>query len=86
MDDAAALYGLPPPQHVKLDVDGIEPWILAGGAQTLKGVASILIEVEGDAVETVAQDVERPLAAAGLTEDAAMRDRGSGRTRLFRRS
>ena len=85
MDDAAALYGLSPPQHVKLDVDGIESWILAGGPETLKGVSTVLIEVEGDAVETGAEVVEGPLAAAGLTEDAAMRDRGSGRNRLFRR-
>lgn len=85
MDDAVALYGLPAPQHVKLDVDGIEPWILAGGAETLKGVSSVLIEVEGEAVKTAREDVERPLAAAGLVEDRAMRDRGSGRNRLFRR-
>lgn len=86
MDDARAIHGLPQPDHIKLDVDGIEAWILAGGPTVLARVKTVLIEVEGEAVATVADDVEAPLAAAGLTEDLSMRDRGSARNRLFRRS
>ncbi len=86
MDDAVSLYALPPPDHVKLDVDGIEPWIVAGGPQAFARCKTVLIEVEGAAVETAGKDVDAPLAAAGLVEDRSMRDRGSGRNRLFRRA
>ena len=45
IDEAISALKLPPPEHIKIDVDGIEPLILAGGAQTLKQVESVSVEV-----------------------------------------
>ena len=45
IDEAVSKLNLPTPQHIKIDVDGIEPMILAGGSQTLKRVASVSVEV-----------------------------------------
>ena len=45
MDDALVKLGLPKPQHIKIDVDGIEPIILAGGTNLLREVESVSIEV-----------------------------------------
>ena len=85
MDDALALYGLPAPDHIKLDVDGIEDWILRGGPKTLKGAKSLIIEIEGEMLDHAAQSIDPLLAAAGLVEDTAVRQQGSKRNRLFRR-
>lgn len=86
MDDAVAVLGLPPPDHVKLDVDGAEAWILRGGPETLRCTRSVLVEVEGAQADAAATTLEPLLAASGLTEDRAMRDQGSRRNRLFRRA
>jgi len=45
MDEALTKFHLPEPQHIKIDVDGIEPTILAGGTQLLKRVQSVSVEV-----------------------------------------
>ena len=45
IDDAVSKLKIPIPQHIKIDVDGIEPMILAGGAQVLKMVTSVSVEV-----------------------------------------
>jgi FkbM family methyltransferase len=45
IDEAVSKLKLPVPQHIKIDVDGIEPLILAGGAQTLMQVESVSVEV-----------------------------------------
>ena len=45
IDEAISKLNLPTPQHIKIDVDGIEPLILAGGVQTLKQVESVSVEV-----------------------------------------
>jgi FkbM family methyltransferase len=35
------------PDHIKLDVDGLEPQIISGAKETLGKVKSLLIEIEG---------------------------------------
>jgi FkbM family methyltransferase len=65
MDQCVTRLGLPPPQYVKMDVDGIEHLILVGGAETLRGVHSISIEVN-DAFTAQAAECSRLLVAAGL--------------------
>ena len=49
LDDAVRTFVLPPPTHVKIDVDGFEVAVLEGGAKTLGGesLVSLLIEVDG---------------------------------------
>lgn len=84
-DDLVEVFGMDPPDHVKLDVDGIEGLILAGAERTLRRVKSILIEVEGANATEAATRLEAPLAAAGLVEETAYRDEGSRRNRLYLR-
>jgi FkbM family methyltransferase len=86
MDEALALYDLPRPDHLKLDVDGLEAPILEAGAECLRTVRSVLVEVEGRELEATAERIARPLVAAGLHEDVAYRTRGTGRNRLFQRA
>lgn len=85
IDDFRRAFGLKPPDHLKIDVDGIEAAILRGAAETLREVKSVMIEVEGDNLWDVAARIEAPLLAAGLTEVKAVRESGSRRNRLFRR-
>ena len=66
--DFRRAFGLKPPDHLKIDVDGIEAAILRGAAETLREVKSVMIEVEGDNLWDVAARIEAPLLAAGLTE------------------
>lgn len=45
MDDAVKLLGIPQPDYIKMDVDGIEHLILRGGAGVLRNVRGVLIEI-----------------------------------------
>lgn len=83
-DALIRLLDLPRPDHLKIDVDGIEPLILAGAAETLRTVRSVLVEDEHNQDRLAA--IEAPLRAAGLVEDASFRGSGSGRNRLYLRA
>ena len=65
MDAARDLLGIPQPDSIKMDVDGIEHLILSGGASVLKAVKEVLIEVNDD-FRDQAEGCERLLKAAGL--------------------
>ena len=47
VDELVRTHGLPAPTHIKLDVDGLEPNIIAGAMETIRsgGVRSILVEL-----------------------------------------
>lgn len=64
-DSLIETFGFTPPQHIKIDVDSIEPDIIRGAMGVLKSgrVKSVLIEIAPD-------DAEIPglLAEAGFTE------------------
>jgi len=47
IDDLVGRHGLEPPTHIKIDVDGIEPHIVAGGLETIRSprLKSLLIEL-----------------------------------------
>lgn len=85
LDDLIASFALPPPAHVKIDVDGLEEGVLKGAERALAGAKSLLIEVEGENARHAAVRIEPYAARAGLLEDVSLRDRGSGRNRLYRR-
>jgi FkbM family methyltransferase len=48
MDDAVGRLELPAPDYLKIDVDGIEHLILAGGEQMLADVTGVLVEINTD--------------------------------------
>lgn len=85
-DEIVSRLGVPQPEHIKLDVDGLEPVILGDARHVLAGVHSVLIEVEDQHVQHHADRAEavcRPLREAGLVEDETFRGHGSGRNRVF---
>jgi FkbM family methyltransferase len=53
IDTVAAQYQLPPPNHIKLDVDGIEHLILMGASRTLlePTLRSVLVETDENFTE-----------------------------------
>jgi FkbM family methyltransferase len=65
MDEAIRLLNIPAPRFLKIDVDGIEHFILRGGAETLKGVESVIIEID-DGFAEQAEESARYLQHAGL--------------------
>ncbi len=76
LDDVIERFELPPPDHLKLDVDGAELEVLGGAERTLAGgrLGSLMVELDPERDEAV---VDR-LRGFGfsLVERAAGRDRG----------
>ena len=64
-DEVVTKLGVPYPDYIKMDVDGLEHLILRGGREVLKRVRSVQVEIN-DAFETQAQESRRLLEAAGL--------------------
>ncbi len=65
MEDAVRLLGIPQPDYIKMDVDGIEHLILKGGIPVMRGVKGILIEVN-DEFDEQAEQCRQLLSSAGL--------------------
>jgi FkbM family methyltransferase len=65
MADAVQKLSIPQPDYIKMDVDGIEHLILKGGAEVLKSVKGVLIEVN-DAFHEQASQCQQLLTDAGL--------------------
>jgi FkbM family methyltransferase len=82
-DDFCEVFHVTPPNHIKMDVDGIEGEILKGLKRTLSQVSSVLIEVQGRNVREGLAQIEESFSAAGFEERVAVRDRGSRRNRLY---
>jgi len=68
LDDLVAQFGLPAPTVMKIDVDGAEASILAGGSTTLERpeLRSVLVEVDRARGDAVVETLVR--AGLGLTE------------------
>ena len=66
MEQVVSLLNIQLPQHIKMDVDGIEHFILRGGQSILKQVKSVLIEIN-DSFAAQAEETEKHLKDAGLT-------------------
>lgn len=83
VDRFHALFGPPPPAHIKLDVDGIEAEIVEGAAATLAAhTRTILVEIE-DAQR--GRRLRDQLGALGFAEDVGFAAQGARRNVLFRR-
>jgi len=65
MEDAVRRLSIPQPDYIKMDVDGLEHFILKGGAELLRGIKGILIEVNDDFNEQ-AEQCQLLLVSAGL--------------------
>jgi FkbM family methyltransferase len=65
MDEFVVRLGLPAPDFIKMDVDGIEHLILRGGSNVLSRVRGISLEIN-EAFEAQASESSRLLNAAGL--------------------
>ena len=73
LDDLVAQFGLPIPDHIKIDVDGLEARVLAGAERTLKEsrLRTVLVEVlAGSASEA---SIATKLTTAGLRQVSAER-------------
>jgi FkbM family methyltransferase len=55
MDQAVETIGIPLPNFLKIDVDGIEHLILRGGASVLAHVESVLVEINDDFEEQASE-------------------------------
>lgn len=65
MDYAIKTMSIPQPEYIKMDVDGLEHFILRGGRSVLMGIKSILIEVNDDFIQQSEQCAQL-LSEAGL--------------------
>ena len=65
LDDLVAQFGLPPPTHLKIDVDGAELDVLQGATRVLahEGVRTLLVEID----ESLADEVMSVLRDAGFS-------------------
>jgi FkbM family methyltransferase len=66
MSDAVGLLHIPQPDYIKIDVDGIEHFILRGGSNLLAKVKGVLIEIN-DAFQDQAEESGRILENSGLS-------------------
>jgi FkbM family methyltransferase len=86
-DEFRGMFALPPPNYLKIDVDGNEEAILEGAAETLADPAlrSILIEIEEADTPRNRRIIER-LAKAGFTLTARGGSQGGCSNGIFMRS
>ena len=71
IDGLIDTFGLAVPNHVKIDVDGIEPRVLAGAARTFAdpAVRSVLIEIEEDPASDKNQGIFNTMAGYGFGQN-----------------
>ena len=66
MDQAVSVLQLPPPDFIKMDVDGIEHFILQGSPAVLSQVKEVLVEINDDFTEQAEQS-KKALEYAGFS-------------------
>ena len=84
LDDLVRDGVVPAPQHIKIDVDGFEPKVIAGAAQVLRapGTRSLLIEVNQNLPDHM--QMVRDLNAAGFRHDPAQVARAERKEGAFK--
>uniref|UniRef100_Q07L68 Methyltransferase FkbM family n=1 Tax=Rhodopseudomonas palustris (strain BisA53) TaxID=316055 RepID=Q07L68_RHOP5 len=70
IDDACEVFGLPVPHYIKIDVDGLERAVVAGGVKTFaqSDCRSVLVELDLNDASEVAH-ISGILEGCGLTRD-----------------
>lgn len=66
LDNIQEIWNLPAPDYLKIDVDGLEHYILKGGEKVLSVVRSVLVEINDDFPDQALQ-AKALLNNAGLT-------------------
>jgi hypothetical protein len=84
LDDLVSSGGIPVPNHIKIDVDGIEPKVVAGAEQTLRerAVKSLLIEVNPALADH--REMVETLNAIGFRHDPAQVERAARKEGPFK--
>lgn len=65
IDEVCSIFKIPFPEYLKIDVDGIEHFILRGGIKTLHSVTSVLVEINDEFQHQVQESADL-LQSAGL--------------------
>ena len=66
LDDLTGRFGLPLPNHIKIDVDGIEDLIVRGAGKTLEGASLRTVLVEVYLYKNVAEEIQGALLRHGF--------------------
>lgn len=66
MDDAVKKLSIESPDYIKMDVDGLEHYILKGGSSVLQNVKGVIIEVN-DAFVDQAEQCQKLLKQCGMS-------------------
>ena len=84
LDDLVRDGVVPAPQHIKIDVDGFEPKVIAGAAEVLRGgkVRSLLVEVNRNLPDHLQMVAE--LGALGFVHDPAQVARAERKQGTFK--
>jgi len=84
LDELIAAGAMPVPHHIKIDVDGFEPKVIAGGRETLRDptVKSLLIETNQNLADHMSMVAE--LNALGFKHDAAQVHRAERKEGAFK--
>ena len=84
LDDLVEAGSLPVPTHIKIDVDGFEPKVVAGARRTLAnaGVRSLLVEINQNLEDHMA--LVKCLADHGFRHDAAQVARAERKSGTFK--
>src|SRR5512139_2825437 len=69
LDALVQSQAIPAPDHIKIDVDGIEHKVVAGAKEALKNVRSLLVEVNTNLDEH--RDMVHELTGLGFKYDPA---------------
>lgn len=71
--DGLVESGLPQPDHIKIDVDGLESNVVAGAKKTLQKVKSVLIEINTNS--SIHTDIVQHLQSLGFSYDPSQVDK-----------
>jgi len=67
LDAFIETYGADPPNHIKIDVDGLEPQIIAGASKTLADPRLRSLQIEVDESDPANLEMMEVIQAAGFT-------------------
>lgn len=83
-DDLVERFGLPSPDHLKVDVDGAEIPILRGAVNILGRVKTLILEIEGKNRDVFDDEIAPLLQSSGLSHAGSWED--GARNQLFTRA